>query len=492
MAQFGDEFSRPMAEVVASSALEKVLSDTNLSQLKRLTMASWIEIKTLFPLAAPSIMMYLINNSMSHTARIFSGHLGNLEFAAWSLGSGGIHLFAYGLLLGMASAVETLCGQAYGAGRYEILGLYLQRAIIVLLLFNLPISLIYVFSKQILIFIHEPKSVASLAAVFVHGVIPQLFAFAVNFPIQKFLQAQSLVLPSAYISLATAGLHVLLSWVVVYKTGFGIIGLSLVWSFSWWIIVTAQFVYILLSPKCKPTWNGFKWEAFNGLWEFVKLSFGSAVMLCLQTWYLQVLVLIAGLFKNPELSLDALSVCLSINSILYTVAVGFNAAASVRVSNELGAGNPKSAAFSIFVVNFVSFILAFAVAAMVLWQRHRISYIFTSGDTVANAVSELCPFLSVTLILNGIQPILSGVAVGCGWQAFVAYINVGCYYVVGVPLGCLLGFKFDFGIKGIWSGIIGGAMMQIIILLWVICRTDWNTEVEKARKRLDKWEEIKD
>ncbi|XP_022851466.1 protein DETOXIFICATION 39-like, partial [Olea europaea var. sylvestris] len=183
---------------------------------------------------------------------------------------------------------------------------------------------------------------------------------------------------------------------------------------------------------------------------------------------------------------------LSINSILYTVAVGFNAAASVRVSNELGAGNPKSAAFSIFVVNFVSFILALAVAAMVLWQRHRISYIFTSGDTVANAVSELCPFLSVTLILNGIQPILSGVAVGCGWQAFVAYINVGCYYVVGVPLGCLLGFKFDFGIKGIWSGIIGGAMMQIIILLWVICRTDWNTEVEKARKRLDKWEEIKD
>jgi MATE family multidrug resistance protein len=39
----------------------------------------------------------------------------------------------------------------------------------------------------------------------------------------------------------------------------------------------------------------------------------------------------------------------------------------------------------------------------------------------------------------------AGVAVGCGWQAFVAYVNVGCYYVVGVPLGCLLGFYFDLG-----------------------------------------------
>lgn len=40
-----------------------------------------------------------------------------------------------------------------------------------------------------------------------------------------------------------------------------------------------------------------------------------------------------------------------------------------------------------------------------------------------------------------------GVAVGCGWQAFVAYVNIGCYYVVGVPLGALLGFYFKFGAK---------------------------------------------
>ena len=31
-------------------------------------------------------------------------------------------------------------------------------------------------------------------------------------------------------------------------------------------------------------------------------------MLCLETWYFQVLVLIAGLLPNPELALDALSV----------------------------------------------------------------------------------------------------------------------------------------------------------------------------------------
>ena len=40
-----------------------------------------------------------------------------------------------------------------------------------------------------------------------------------------------------------------------------------------------------------------------------------------------------------------------------------------------------------------------------------------------------------------------GVAVGCGWQTFVAYVNVGCYYVVGIPIGCVLGFTFNLQAK---------------------------------------------
>lgn len=99
---------------------------------------------------------------------------------------------------------------------------------------------------------------------------------------------------------------------------------------------------------------------------------------------------------------------MAINGLLFMVSVGFNAAASVRVSNELGAGNPKSAAFTVLMVNLISFILAVVEAIVVLALRDVISYAFTPGDTVAKAVSDLCPFLAVTLILNGVQPVLSG------------------------------------------------------------------------------------
>lgn len=208
----------------------------------------------------------------------------------------------------MGSAVETLCGQAYGAQKYEMLGVYMQRATIVLTLTGIPLTVVYIFCKQILLLIGESSALSSSAAIFVYGLIPQIFAYAVNFPIQKFLQAQSIVTPSSYISAATLVLHMLLSWLVVYKLGFGLIGASLVLSLSWWIIVVAQFVYIVRSSKCKHTWNGLSLQAFHGLWAFTKLSAASAVMFCLEIWYFQVLVLVTGLLDNSEIALDAISV----------------------------------------------------------------------------------------------------------------------------------------------------------------------------------------
>ncbi|CAG7867237.1 unnamed protein product [Brassica rapa] len=469
--------------------MESVLTDPHLPYYRRVYLAALIEIKFLFHIAAPAIFVYVINNGMSMLTRIFAGRMGSMQLAAASLGNSGFNMFTFGLMLGMGSAVETLCGQAHGAQRYDMLGVYLQRSTVVLLLTGLPVTLLFIFSTPLLTLLGEPADVASTASIFIYGMIPMIFAYAVNFPIQKFLQSQSIVTPSAYISAATLVLHLLLSWLAVFKLGWGLLGLSAIHSLSWWIIVIAQIMYIKMSPRCRRTWAGFSWKAFDGLWDFFRLSAASAVMLCLEAWYAQILVLLAGLLKNPELALDALAICMAISAISFMVSVGFNAAASVRVSNELGAGHPRSAAFSTVVTTGVSFILALFEAVVILSWRQVISYVFTDSPAVAEAVAELSPYLAITIVLNGIQPVLSGVAVGCGWQAFVAYVNIGCYYIVGIPIGYVLGFTYDMGAKGIWTGMIGGTLMQTIILLIVTIRTDWDKEVETASRRLDQWED---
>jgi MATE family multidrug resistance protein len=79
--------------------LEQILTDTEAPYFKRIRSASWVELKLLFHLAAPAVIVYLLNNVVSMSTQIFCGHLGNLELAAVSLGNTGIQMFAYGLMV---------------------------------------------------------------------------------------------------------------------------------------------------------------------------------------------------------------------------------------------------------------------------------------------------------------------------------------------------------------------------------------------------------
>jgi len=91
------------------------------------------------------------------------------------------------------------------------------------------------------------------------------------------------------------------------------------------------------------------------------------------------------------------------------------------------------------------------------------------------------------MVLNSVQPVVSDVAVGGGWQALVAYINLFCYYIIGLPFGLLLGYKTKLSVEGIWIGMICGTFLQTLILLFITYKTNWNDEVEQASERLRKW-----
>jgi len=82
----------------------------------------------------------------------------------------------------------------------------------------------------------------------------------------------------------------------------------------------------------------------------------------------------------------------------------------VRVSNELGAGHPRPTSFSVIIVNLCSLLISVILAVIVLLLRYAISYAFTSGTVVSDAVSELSPFLAASIVLGGVQPVLSGKA----------------------------------------------------------------------------------
>ncbi|XP_059634252.1 protein DETOXIFICATION 27-like isoform X2 [Cornus florida] len=387
----------------------------------------------------------------------------------------------------MASALETLCGQAFGAKRYNMLGIYMQRSWIVLFFSCFLLLPLYAFATPLLKLLGQTDAVAEQTGEVALWLIPLHFSFAFLFPIQRFLQSQIKANVLAWVSMTVLVFHVFGSWLVVYRFGFGIVGVAVTLDIAWWLSFFGLLAYTLFGG-CPQTWTGFSMQAFSGLWEFVKLSTASGVMLCLENWYYRILILITGYLPDATLAVDALSVCMNINGWEMMIALAFFAATGVRVANELGAGNGKGAKFATKVSVVNSTVIGIFFCALIMILHDKIGYIFTSSTEVLEAVDELSYLLAFTILLNSIQPVLSGVAVGSGWQAWVAYINLGCYYLIGVPLGCVMGWVFGFGVQGIWGGMIfGGTAVQTIILAIITIRCDWEKEVDKATNHVQKW-----
>lgn len=180
----------------------------------------------------------------------------------------------------MASALETLCGQAFGAKKYHMLGIYMQRSWIVLFLCCFLLLPFYVFATPLLKLMGQPDDVAEQSGLVALCLIPLHFSFAFLFPLQRFLQSQLKTGVIAWVSLVAFLVHVFISWLFVLKLEFGIIGTAITLNFSWWVLVFGMLGYTIFGG-CPLSWTGFSMQAFSGLWDFLKLSTSSGVML----WY---------------------------------------------------------------------------------------------------------------------------------------------------------------------------------------------------------------
>lgn len=177
----------------------------------------------------------------------------------------------------MGSALETLCGQAVGAGNLNMLGIYMQRSCIITGITALFITPFYIFASPLLQLLRQDKDISKLAGKYSMWILPQLFSFAINFPVQKFLQSQRRQWVMTIISTVAMAFHVLLNWVIITKMGHGLFGAAMVGNFSRWLVVLAQIIYVV-SGFFPEAWTGFSLSAFRSLFAFAKLSVASATM----------------------------------------------------------------------------------------------------------------------------------------------------------------------------------------------------------------------
>ncbi|KAJ8761782.1 hypothetical protein K2173_004593 [Erythroxylum novogranatense] len=432
------------------------------------------------PMVAVSVSMYLLQV----ISLMMVGHLGQRALSGVAVASSFCNVTGISLLYGLAGALETLCGQAYGAEQYQNVGGYIYSAIISLFPICFMISILWIFIDKLLILFDQDLHIAIVAREYAICMLPVLYCAAILHPLVRYFLIQGLILPMLSITLVAICFHMPISWTLIYKWELGVKGAAFANDVSDWLIVILLALYMRYSSSCEKTRSPCWGNCVSSVKEFFRFAIPSAVMICLEWWTFEILIFLSGLLPDSELQTSVLSICLSTTSVHYMIQNGIGAAASARVSNDLGAGNPWSAKTVVIVVLVVSLTEAAIVSIVLFLCRNVFGYAYSNDKGVVSYVSQLAPLLSYSIVVDSLLAVLAGIVRGCGWQHIGAFINVGAYYLVGLPLSVVLAFVLQLGVKGLWIGVLVGSTVQLIVLSGIIALTNWQTQSTNARKRI--------
>ena len=180
---------------------------------------------------------------------------------------------------GMSCALETQCGQAYGAQQYRKFGVQIYTAIVSLTLACLPLTLLWVYLGKLLIILGQDPLISQEAGKFALCMVPALFAYATLQSLVRFFFMQSLISPLVISSSITLCFHVAFSWLMVFKSGLGNIGAAFSISTSYWLNVILLGLYMKFSTQCEKTRVPISMELFHGIGEFIRYAIPSAGMI---------------------------------------------------------------------------------------------------------------------------------------------------------------------------------------------------------------------
>ncbi|KAG2411145.1 Protein DETOXIFICATION 16 [Vigna angularis] len=277
---------------------------------------------------------------------------------------------------------------------------------------------------SILIALGQDHEISVEAGQYARLMIPSLFAYGLLQCLNRFLQTQNILFPMVLSSGVTTLLHIAICWTMVFKSGLGYRGAAIANAISYWINVFMLILYVKFSPS------------------------------------------------------------LNTSTTVWMIPFGLSGAVSTRVSNELGAGHPQAARLAVYFVFIMAVIEGTLIGAVMILLRNIWGYAYSNEVEVVQYVAIMLPILALSIFLDALQCVLSGTARGCGWQKIGAFINLGSYYLVGIPSAIFFSFVMHIGGKGLWLGIICALVVQVSCLFVITTHTDWEQEAKKAKERV--------
>lgn len=193
------------------------------------------ETGTVCELAWPVVITFTLQIGIQLSNIIVLGYLSETALAAASLGNLYINLFSNAPGSGLATAIDSLSSQAYGAKAFTRLGAVFQRAVLILITGSIVSVVFFVYAESVLLGLGQDAELATLSGRYVRILIIAIVPVQIFEAMKKHFQAHQLMLPPMLVAAATVVVNATLAYVLVHHTELGFMGSPIALVISSWL-----------------------------------------------------------------------------------------------------------------------------------------------------------------------------------------------------------------------------------------------------------------
>ncbi len=410
------------------------------------------------------VSMGLVDTMMVGRLRNSAEAIGGASLASVIFSVAGI--FGIGLLMGM----DTLVSQSFGAGDTEDCNkslwnmVYLTLPLAPVLMGLVELSLVFLRRFGI------NSGVEDVAEPYMRMLLWSMLPLLLYSGFRRYLQAVDDVKPVPFVLISANVINALGNWLLIYgKFGFpamGTRGSALSTVIARIYMAAAMFLFVLRHDRRagRGLWRVSKRPELRRMWKLLRIGFPAAGQIAFEIGVFSFATAIIA--KLDVTQVAANQIALSAASFSYMVPLGISSAAAVRVGQALGRGDLGAAREAGWSAVRLSLIFMSSAAIVFLAFPGLIARIFTPDPHVIAASRGLLAIAAAFQVFDGAQVVATGALRGMGDSSTAAIVNLIAYWVIGLPAGWILCFRYGWGARGVWAGLCIGLVLIGSALLW--------------------------
>lgn len=420
-------------------------------------------VRLALPVAGVQVGMML----MGVVDTLMVGRVSATHLAAAALGN--VYFFAVTCFgMGVLMSLDPLVSQALGAGDDPAVARGVQRGLILSVALTVLASLMTIPAEALLALARQPDDVVPLAARYALACIPGMLPYFGFIVLRQSLQAMGRMRPIVLTIVLANAVNVVLNWILIFgKFGFpamGAVGSGWASSLSRWVmgILLLGAGWPVLRRYLVP----FRKEslALRPLARMVALGAPIGFQILLEFGAFGTAGLLMGLLGTVAVA--AHQVALNLASLTFMVPLGVAQATAVLVGRAVGKGDADEArrAAGGGILLGAGFMCLTALAFLLFptfWAR-----LYTPEMEVVALAATLLPIAGLFQVMDGLQVVSAGTLRGVGDTRGPMILNLVGFWVLGMPVAILLGFRGGLGPAGLWWGLAAGLGAVAILLLF--------------------------